>query len=65
MNSKCRRALVRSVRVGFSQTVRAAMSAIKRNRQAEAGASRARWSLEHDPEKWKPIFRKDHAQTKR
>jgi hypothetical protein len=20
---------------------------------------------EHDPEKWKPVFRKDHAQTKR
>jgi hypothetical protein len=22
-------------------------------------------ALEHDPEKWKPVFRKDHAQTKR
>jgi hypothetical protein len=21
--------------------------------------------LEHDPEKWKPVFRTDHAQTKR
>src|SRR5450759_2041713 len=21
--------------------------------------------IEHDPEKWKPVFRKDHAQTKR
>jgi len=21
--------------------------------------------LEHDPEKWTPVFRKDHAQTKR
>jgi hypothetical protein len=21
--------------------------------------------LEHDPEKWVPVFRKDHAQTKR
>jgi hypothetical protein len=21
------------------------------------------WLLEHDPEKWKPVFRKDHAQT--
>jgi hypothetical protein len=21
-------------------------------------------NLEHDPEKWKPVFRKDHAQTK-
>jgi hypothetical protein len=20
--------------------------------------------LEHDPEKWNPVFRKDHAQTK-
>jgi hypothetical protein len=27
-----------------------------------------RWAapgpLEHDPEKWEPVFRKDHAQTK-
>ena len=23
-----------------------------------------RMSLEHDPEKWAPVFRKDHAQTK-
>ncbi len=22
-------------------------------------------TLEHDPEKWTPVFRKDHAQTKR
>jgi hypothetical protein len=22
-------------------------------------------ALEHDPEKWLPVFRKDHAQTKR
>jgi hypothetical protein len=22
-------------------------------------------ALEHDPEKWKPVFRKDHAQSKR
>ena len=21
-------------------------------------------SLEHDPEKWEPVFRKDHAQTR-
>jgi hypothetical protein len=21
--------------------------------------------LEHDPEKWEPVFRKDHAQTRR
>jgi hypothetical protein len=21
-------------------------------------------ALEHDPEKWTPVFRKDHAQTK-
>jgi hypothetical protein len=24
-----------------------------------------RGHLEHDPEKWTPVFRKDHAQTKR
>jgi hypothetical protein len=23
-----------------------------------------RSALEHDPEKWEPVFRKDHAQTK-
>jgi hypothetical protein len=23
------------------------------------------WRLEHDPEKWVPVFRKDHAQSKR
>jgi hypothetical protein len=23
------------------------------------------WTLKHDPEKWAPVFRKDHAQTKR
>src|SRR6266550_2218700 len=28
---------------------------------AHAGAG----TLEHDPEKWLPVFRKDHAQTKR
>jgi hypothetical protein len=22
------------------------------------------YELEHDPEKWAPVFRKDHAQTK-
>ena len=22
-------------------------------------------AIEHDPEKWKPVFRKDHSQTKR
>jgi hypothetical protein len=26
---------------------------------------RSRGSLGHDPEKWKPVFRKDHAQTNR
>jgi hypothetical protein len=25
---------------------------------------RLRQSLEHDPEKWAPVFRKDHAQIK-
>jgi hypothetical protein len=23
------------------------------------------WLAEHDPEKWAPVFRKDHAQTKK
>jgi hypothetical protein len=26
---------------------------------------REKCGLEHDPEKWVPVFRKDHAQTKR
>jgi predicted RNase H-like HicB family nuclease len=25
----------------------------------------ANWTLEHDPEKWEPVFGKDHAQAKR
>jgi hypothetical protein len=25
----------------------------------------SRKNLEHDPEKWKPVFRKDHAPTKK
>jgi hypothetical protein len=30
-----------------------------------AGRRRRRPAVpEHDPEKWKPVFRKDHAQTK-
>ena len=29
-----------------------------------AASSLAAASLEHDPEKWNPVFRKDHAQTK-
>jgi hypothetical protein len=31
--------------------------------QALAGAARS--ELEHDPEKWMPVFRKDHAPTKK
>jgi hypothetical protein len=32
----------------------------------ETLSHRTRWcGLEHDPEKWVPVFRKDHAQTKR
>src|SRR6476619_166773 len=31
---------------------------------AVSRASRARDALEHDPEKWAPVFRKDHAQIK-
>jgi hypothetical protein len=33
----------------------------KGNRPEEAAAG----GLEHDPEKWVPVFRKDRAQTKR
>jgi hypothetical protein len=29
----------------------------------EAVSRDAAQRLEHDPEKWKPVFRKDHAQT--
>jgi endonuclease YncB( thermonuclease family) len=36
------------------------------NRNAPGGATGiAGRELEHDPEKWVPVFRKDHAQTKR
>jgi uncharacterized protein (DUF4415 family) len=30
-----------------------------------ADLRKAARKLEHDPEKWKPVFRKDHAQSKR
>jgi hypothetical protein len=29
------------------------------------GANVKSTTLEHDPEKWKPVFRKDRAQTER
>src|SRR5881397_2459616 len=32
-----------------------------RRRRSCAGKT---WSLEHDPEKWEPVFGKDHAQPK-
>jgi hypothetical protein len=28
------------------------------------GAKRQHFALEHDPEKWMPVFGKDHAQSK-
>jgi hypothetical protein len=31
---------------------------------SNAGGSFKSAALEHDPEKWKPVFGKDHAQTK-
>jgi epoxyqueuosine reductase len=40
---------------------------VEKNRIREADPDlSAEWAaaLEHDPEKWKPVFRKDHAQTK-
>jgi hypothetical protein len=30
----------------------------------DPGAGNDAAGLEHDPEKWVPVFRKDHAQTK-
>jgi hypothetical protein len=38
---------------------------IKYNLKARPVSGREASSLEHDPEKWEPVFRKDHAQTKR
>jgi hypothetical protein len=29
------------------------------------GGDHSAFSIEHDPEKWKPVFRKDHAPSKR
>jgi hypothetical protein len=34
-------------------------------RACSALGSLIKRDLEHDPEKWEPVFRKDHAQTKR
>jgi hypothetical protein len=30
---------------------------------AAFGTERGKGYIEHDPEKWEPVFRKDHAQT--
>jgi len=38
-------------------------SNIRHPRQAATGVYDA-VELEHDPEKWTPVFRKDHAQSK-
>ena len=32
--------------------------------RSSRGSSRPPLCTEHDPEKWEPVFRKDHAQTK-
>jgi hypothetical protein len=44
--------------MGFNDLSPAAAPAI------DAADGRIFRPLEHDPEKWKPVFRKDHAQTK-
>src|SRR3984957_2922998 len=36
----------------------------RRGRGAIHQGSTRRLTLEHDPEKWEPVFRKDHAETK-
>jgi hypothetical protein len=33
------------------------------HRRDGGGDQAERAGLEHDPEKWEPVFRKDHAQT--
>jgi hypothetical protein len=41
-------------------------SRVRRLRNIERAARRRKTAeLERDPEKWKPVFRKDHAQSKR
>ena len=37
----------------------------QRRAEPEAGSTDRLQDLEHDPEKWEPVFRKDHAQTKK
>jgi hypothetical protein len=41
------------------------MSVLSPKRKAATAKFCDAVELEHDPEKWKPVFRKDHAQSKR
>jgi hypothetical protein len=40
------------------------MARIAAGLMGRAGLAKAGRALEHDPEKWMPAFRKDHAPTK-
>jgi hypothetical protein len=41
------------------------MARIAAGLMGRAGLAKAGRALEHDPEKWMPVFRKDHAPTKK
>jgi hypothetical protein len=44
----------------------AQFQSIAKSRYLALGSAQSlNWRLEHDPEKWKPVFGKDHAQTRR
>src|SRR5271169_6479162 len=46
------------------QGERAQISLAARPPAGRSSFAERSWTLEHDPEKWKPVFRKDHAQSK-
>jgi hypothetical protein len=52
-----------AARMFFLRTI-PAQSNLTKARTVQSEETRAYRLLEHDPEKWTPVFRKDHAQTK-
>jgi hypothetical protein len=63
MDEAVRRADRLMVDVQIVSSIPASRDTARRGPQCRPGKLRAT-HLEHDPEKWKPVFRKDHAQIK-
>jgi hypothetical protein len=51
--------------VALSHRARCGSRLVIRDNALFAKLTNKMTALEHDPEKWKPVFGKDHAQTKK